>query len=452
MEVREITLAEVLDARERRVWRQQALLSQYQSPLISFTMNIAGPVKISEDIVSAFREGLFLLKGHLTADRIPILAAEDTAAPTGCQAYLAVSGEAVRVKETATALEEHHPLGRFFDIDVLRPDGSKVDRTEIGAEPRKCLLCGKPACVCASRRLHTVQELQAFTRETIRNHLENTFADKIASLAAKALLYEVSVTPKPGLVDRDNSGAHRDMDFYTFLASTTAITPSLRAMTAAGIRTAQEDSAKTFSLLRTIGKSAEAAMRAATGGVNTHKGAIFSVGILCGAAGRLFGRREPIATESILREAGAIAGSALGDCVHKPSTAGEKLYHAYGVTGIRGEAAAGFPTAAQVGLPVLEQALRDGKSPDEAGGITLLHLMASAADTNLMKRASREEQLLLQKNLRERLQRPVTRADLAFLDQDFIRRNLSPGGSADLLAVCWLLHFLAEDPALSNLP
>ena len=126
----------------------------------------------------------------------------------------------------------------------------------------------------------------------------------------------------------------------------------------------------------------------------------------------------------------------------------DDLYN--GITGIRGEAAAGFPTATQVGLPALEQALQDGKSPDEAGGMALLHLMAAAADTNLMKRASREEQLLLQKNLRERLQRPVTRADLAFLDQDFIRRNLSPGGSADLLAVCWLLHFLEEDPSPSR--
>ncbi len=108
----------------------------------------------------------------------------------------------------------------------------------------------------------------------------------------KALLYEVSVSPKPGLVDRFNNGSHHDMDFYSFVDSSVALIPHFKSMLRIGIETAMETPEKTFRKLQYEGMNAESAMFNETQNVNTHKGAIFSIGIICGAIGRLKGNGE----------------------------------------------------------------------------------------------------------------------------------------------------------------
>ncbi len=112
--------------------------------------------------------------------------------------------------------------------------------------------------------------------------------------------------------------------------------------------------------------------------------------------------------------------------------------------GVRGEAAAGFPLVRTVGLPLLKTLLEEGCSPDDAGGIVLLHLMARAEDTCWMSRAGHQQWQLGREQLRQALSgdpRP-DRAFRAALDAEFIRHNWSAGGCADLLAVCWMLLFL----------
>ena len=110
-------------------------------------------------------------------------------------------------------------------MDVLRPDGSKVDRQELDLEARTCLICGGIAQNCARSRTHTVDQLREKTEELLETALANYESKKIARLACQALLYEVAATPKPGLVDRANSGSHKDMDFFTFQASAAALWP-----------------------------------------------------------------------------------------------------------------------------------------------------------------------------------------------------------------------------------
>ena len=101
------------------------------------------------------------------------------------------------------------------------------------------------------------------------------------------LNYEVTTTPKPGLVDRRNSGSHRDMDVFTFIDSAAALYPYFEACARTGRETAEQPAPETFAALRPLGCEAEGEMLDATGGVNTHKGAVFSVGIVCAALGRL---------------------------------------------------------------------------------------------------------------------------------------------------------------------
>lgn len=456
MELRQVSLADMLDAREARAFRQRELLAGFRSTLISFTMNIPGSVKNSELILKGYLEGLKLLRMQLDYADIPILHQEERRSFTGNEAFLVVDAPALTVKRLTCEIEEADSLGRLFDLDVLGPDGTKLDRKDVSLGPRTCLICGGVAAVCASRRTHRLEELQVRTTRILQEHFQRQFADTLSGLAVRSLLYELAVTPKPGLVDRSNSGSHRDMDFYTFLRSAPALEPWFREMVLCGTRFAQAEANPAFQAINHIGKRAELAMQAATGGVNTHKGAIFSLGLLCGAAGRLYGREEPLTPDRLLEECAALSRGAYHSYRAKAEssaakTAGDRFFQSYGITGIRGEAAAGFPIVRKIGLPLLKELLSTGCSPDDAGGIVLLHLMAHAEDTCLIARAGHAHW----KELQERLKRELTEdprpgvEKREFMDREFIQNNWSAGGCADLLAMCWLLLFLDES-ALRN--
>ena len=193
-------------------------------------------------------------------------------------------------------------------------------------------------------------------------------------------------------------------------------------------------------------------MLCATGGVNTHKGAIFSVGILCGALGRLE-REQWSNPETVLAQSAAMAkGLVSEDYVNltweTAKTTGQKLYLEYGITGVRGQAEAGFPAVLNVGLPKLEAALAVGKSINEAGCAALLAMLADTVDTNMIHRGGYALAKETSENLKNLLEKEPfpTKETLEALDAEFIRRNLSPGGTADLLALTLMLHFLKEEP------
>ena len=447
MEEREVTLSEVLEARERRAARQRELLDEYHTPLVSFSMNIAGPIKNNALIRRGFRLGESRLRGQLARVGAQCVRAESVDLPSGGEGLYVVDIDAATLKTLAEEVEDYGDIGRLFDMDVLSPDGVKLER----ALPRRCLICGGEAKACASRRIHTVAELQAKTNEILQSALEKYDAETVGNLACRALLYEVCVTPKPGLVDRDGNGSHSDMDIYTFLRSASALAPYFTECARTGRRTAGLAARETFAKLRLAGKMAEGVMLSATGGVNTHKGAIFSMGLVCGAAGRL-DRDAWRSPERVLSEAAAIVkGLSAHDFADltpgNAVTHGQKLYLRHGVTGIRGEAEAGFPAVLRYGLPVLDNGLAMGKSPDEAGAAALLSMLARTVDTNMLARNGGDIPESVTAELSATLDAtpyPDTET-LRKLDAEFIRRNLSPGGSADLLSLCWMLRFLREE-------
>ena len=355
MQEQEITLSEILIAREERVAVQTALLGKYKAPVISFTMNMAGPVKLTALSHRAFLWGCEQLRLGFVQNKFPVLAEQTRSLPTGDEAYFAVDAPAEKVKALCVEIEESSPAGRFCDMDVIGLDGRKLER---GTE-RPCIVCGKPGRDCASRRLHTVKELQRATKTNLGLAFLLLDRRKLSGLATHALLEEVAVTPKPGLVDRANNGAHQDMDFSSFQASAAALTSyweacfqachseqseesvppaaSLEAGTdpSTSLRSAQDDRqwrlspAETFSYLRPLGKQAERDMLAATGGVNTHKGAIFTLGVLCGAIGRRWTAEEGFpSVDVILDEAAAMTRETLAAELPAANwhTAGEALY------------------------------------------------------------------------------------------------------------------------------
>lgn len=275
-------------------------------------------------------------------------------------------------------------------------------------------------------------------------------ADAIAALVEACLVGEVELTPKPGLVDRANSGAHRDMDHTLFLRSAAAIRPWFARLFVTGAETADLPARAILPLLRPDGLACERAMFAATDGVNTHKGSIFAFGLITAALGRTWARHGRLDRDLALDEVadisrGIVARELAPRC--QPKTAGERLYQLYGLTGARGEAETGFSTVRRSALPMFETAMDSGLDEETALHAAFLHLLEHNADTNLVARGglaglafARTEAARL--NARGGIRAPGWRADIAELDKAFIAKNLSPGGSADLLALTLFLHRL----------
>ena len=447
----EVSLMEMLDARERRAQWQARLLQQFGKPLICFTMNIAGPIKNSPLIRRGFAMGKRLLEQQLVAADIKILSFEQICEKTGNEAAYVLDCDAVTLKRIAVVIEDHTDAGRLFDMDVICPDGSKVDRQELNLNPRKCLICGGDARSCARSRTHSVELLRERTEALLEGALIRYESGQVARLACQALLYEVAVTPKPGLVDRANSGSHRDMDFFTFQASAAALWPYYETCARIGMETRQLMPEETFARLRGPGMLAESEMLRATNGVNTHKGAIFSLGILCAALGRLgweCADQPRLLLKECSRMTVGLVEKDFGELTEETAqTAGQKLYLRYGITGIRGQAEAGFPAVLTVGLPKLEAGLARGLSINDAGCAALLAMLAAATDTNMIARSSYETQQRIAEETAALLQKTPFPEEsvLKQMDEAFIARNLSPGGTADMLAMTYFLHLLKEN-------
>src|SRR5271163_2200354 len=165
-----------------------------------------------------------------------------------------------------------------------------------------------------------------------------TAAGAIAGYADRALLAELMLTPKPGLVDRRNCGVHRDMDVHTFLASARAIAPWWPRFVEVGCASEHVAARESLPLVRPTGVLCEQAMLRATGGVNTHKGAIFSLGLLCFAAGRLLAHGIAVTRERMCSEVAAICvGLVARELKNAPKAqmAGERVFFRYGFTGAR---------------------------------------------------------------------------------------------------------------------
>lgn len=277
--------------------------------------------------------------------------------------------------------------------------------------------------------------------------VERAATERIGRLAIRSLYREAALAPKPGLVSPGSQGSHRDMDFTTFLRSLQALRSYFPAIAACGLQRPG------FASLRVLGIEAEADMLAATGGVNTHRGAIFNLGLLCAAAGRLIADGE---TPSAAAACQAVkinwAADILDGLTTLPDASQSKLSHGlevarrYGTGGARQEAASGFPAALEIGLPAYRSILGATGDGELAAVQALFALIAELDDTNLLWRGGPAGLASGRRAASEFLAAGGVLADdwrehAAAIDREFVARDLSPGGSADLLGVTL---FLAE--------
>lgn len=457
---KDVSMAKILDARENRVQIQQEMLQKSPSCLLSFTLNIPGSVKVFPYTKWTYEVGISIISKGISLLNGVIIEQKEVKKDTGWEAFFALNLHPEDMKSYLLEQEEQHPLGRLFDFDILRADGSKLSRQELGFLERTCLLCGNPAFLCGRSRTHSAQELLAKEIEIMENFFVFRLSNHIGLLMQKALFYEVNTSLKPGLVDRLHNGSHKDMRLSTFINSAYSLTDYFCQCVKEGLSCdcSKKELPLLFQKLRGIGKQAEKNMLFATQGINTHKGIVFSGGILCAAIGYYISTNsKDISSENFLLSLPEICRCMLPELLSDyltltPDTAktnGEKLYLKYKITGIRGEAKEGFPLLFNVGFPLFQAVLKKGFSLWQAGLITLLHYIACTEDTNLIIRSDYQLACKIQKNLQQFLAHATYEKQLSILpklDAFFVSRNISPGGSADMLALTYFLYFIQNIP------
>lgn len=283
-------------------------------------------------------------------------------------------------------------------------------------------------------------------------HLSNTLrssppsglrASRLADLVVSALIAEASLTPKPGLVDLRGRGAHHDLDWMLMCHSAWALHPTFHAMAECGERIADQQTLR--ERIGQIGRDGEAAMMEATCGINTHRGAIWALGLLVTAAAQMPSTATPAA---VATRAGEIARRR--DPFAPPVTGnkGEQACRKYGVGGARSQARSNFPHVIDVALPCLAWSRRLGNDENSARLNCLLAIIATLDDTCILSRGGADALRSIQAGAHRVLAAGGVSGKegkfaLQELEREMIEKNVSPGGAADLLAAALFLDQLA---------
>jgi triphosphoribosyl-dephospho-CoA synthase len=283
------------------------------------------------------------------------------------------------------------------------------------------------------------------SRRTISDR--SRVATYLASLAVRALIEEAELTPKPALVDQHGPGAHTDLSLMLMKCSAHCLRPSFELMALASFRQIPSQSLRED--LGAIGRWAEHSMLLTTGGANTHRGAIWTLGLLVSAAAM-----EANSPDAVAYRARQLAGLPDWSATKQQSNGSRVIQH-YKVSGARGEAQAGFPHVITIGLPILHRSRQDGSSETQARLDALLAIMASLDDTCLLHRGGFAALNRAQTGAAAVLAAGGTATVqgwelLQRLDRDLLALNASPGGSADLLAATLFLDFIANSPSTEN--
>ncbi|MBS9338495.1 citrate lyase holo-[acyl-carrier protein] synthase [Fructobacillus sp. M2-14] len=449
-----VTLDSVLENREWRSNLQKQLEEKHpHDTILAIKLNIPGAIKNSPALKQLFTAGWRIFMARLSFWPVRyVKVLKDRV--TGPEGFLVVAGPITEVKKEAIRFEQHFFLGRLFDIDVMakNQDDYQLSRQALGFSPRTCLVCDENAKLCAQTQKHDLEELQTAVNDFYQEYFVKDPVipawDKkaVVNAALFAFLAEASTTPKPGLVDPASVGSHNDMDIFSFIDSSISLEGYFGSCFDAGREFHGSDLKALLLKIRPSGIRAEEAMFIATDGVNTHKGAIFTVGIFLAAYGYASRNYQDPSLSFVLdvvAQMGAdlVAKELAQESVHD-MTAGKKQYEEYRFTGVRGEVAGGLVPLEKVGLPELRRSSGDTNARLLNA---LMHLAANINDSTLIKRSKNPE---IQKKMAEYSQKffelggadsDAGMAYLKELDEAFIKENLSIGGAADYLILTALV-------------
>lgn len=449
--------AAILAAREQRASDKKQLLTQWRV-VVSLSFNVPGLPKSTPLIRAAFANVAQILDHFFCAHRCGLLLQSTIGDAAGDHALWAgnSSWDDTALKALTERFEGEHPLGRLLDVDVYTATGP------IHSGKRKpCLICEQPALVCMRSQRHSLTELRRACDHTLsRWWAEQRYTDIARCLSrhmTHALLQEVLLTPKPGLVDQQDNGSHNDMDLPLFISAVSALAPFWEQVAHQGIRFDGQHWQAALISLRQLGLQMEAAMREATCGTNTHKGAIF-VGCFAVFAVAHAWHNCSLPTHDDYRRIIRALGQDIIDrdlaTLDEAASYGQRLLHTYkeaDVGGPRYQVEHGLPAVFEIGLPALQHALAQGLSHKQSQLYSLFTLMGRVLDTNVLHRSSLETtrhfMALAQQAI---INLPIHAGDIAAL-QNFCQQHwVSPGGCADLLAMTLFFHAVDTEIAFDD--
>ncbi len=364
----------------------------------------------------------------------------------GYASLFVINNDPYSVKEKMIVIEESSNYSRLYDIDVFENEVTLMSRRDLGLPPRVCWICDEVAHECVRSRKHDFAEVFIAYQRMIDSFMEKRYPKiaRVVGYAIESIFLEVYTTPKPGLVDRLDNGSHDDMDFDSFMRSLNAISLYLYEFAELGYLH-KEDLDTLFPQLRELGKTAEKAMYEATDGVNTHKGIIFLMGVTLGVIGYLCPNME---LDEVIKNIQYMTRNILNELGDSGDTHGERVYKSYQVTGIRGEVVEGFPNVLNA-LEVFTR-VRDELSLNDALLHTLLILISTTEDTTILHRRDYETLEYVQQKVRAIIINGGLFAidgkeSLVELNNNLKEIHVSPGGSADLLAMTYFFSKLLNN-------
>lgn len=441
-----VCLPSLLISRDKRQSRPKIWLARHRIPLIFFTVVIPGPVKDSELTIRIFNHGVKAL--HTLIEKAGWTIREQTynASDIGPETLFAIDVAAHDMKQALIELEHSHPLGRLWDFDRLTAEGELLSRSDFALSTCRCLVCKRPAVKCARGKTHPLpgllSHMEAFCGMSISSYITETpllspqCIARYCDLAWRAILTEVNLSPKPGLVDRYNCGAYKDMVLEDFHRSVAAIRSWLPRFVGFGACSADLPEVDVMTGLRPLEIACETAMLRATAGVNTHKGSIFSLGLRCAAIGRLHQQQQPVTAENLCHTAAAFCRGLTERELrrnNRQQTAVQRFYHQLGLTGACGEAEAGYPLVLRYALPHYQTLLAQGIDQELALLDTLQLLMACNGGYQRCRTRRRRRALLVaatgKNTVKQRRHTPTCRSHSSSLLQSVMRRPQFESGA-----------------------
>ena len=344
----------------------------------------------------------------------------------------------IDAKRAALIIEAENPSARLLDVDVYRPDGSQVDRAGLGLSPRSCLVCAEPARECILLRRHSNLELLEQADLLLRPFVPSPcriLPEPLATNLRMGVLRELDLTPKPGLVDRQDSGSHADLSYAGMRASAELLPLYFDDI----LRCHQEQG----SLQDFVQAGIDAENRMAREiQSNAHKGFIFLSGLVLMAACACAGRAD------LLRQEISEIANAFFAHFGSPDSHGARIRNRHGLGGVRAEAEQGLPAVFEHGWPKYREALEAGWDPEHAGFYLMAVLMQRVEDTTAIRRCGLEGLSRLRRD-GTRLQRLLEQQQapepmLAALNQEYCRSGLTMGGVADCMALTFALQETAN--------
>ncbi len=274
------------------------------------------------------------------------------------------------------------------------------------------------------------------------------FSLTISSLAIQAILYEVACFPSPGLVSPVSNGAHKDMNYFTFIDSTAALSKYMALFVQEGYN--NESCKAIFSSIRNVGIEAEKYMFNKTNGINTHKGMLFLMGIACAAVGKvIYEKKQFYEIQGIIKEmTKGIVNKELLSLKYSPQLShGEKLYLKYNLSGVRGEVEKGIPTVFNYALELYKKS--KNLNLNDRLVHTLIGIMTICNDTTIIYRHNVDTLEEVKEKAKKimmlgGMNTSEGKIEIENTGKQFIERNISPGGSADLLAVTVFLDLVSQ--------